>query len=156
MATEIERKFLVVGEQWREHVLRSAQYRQAYLNRDGNASVRVRVAGERAKLNIKSRTLGIERAEYEYDIPLADAHELLALATGAVVEKTRYWVRDAAHTWEVDVFAGDNAGLVIAELELDSVEERFARPVWVGAEVSEDSRYYNVYLAEHPYTGWQL
>lgn len=154
MATEIERKFLVAGDGWRPLVRRATPYRQAYLNRDGNASVRVRIAGERANLNIKSATRTIERSEYEYDIPLADANELLTLATGAVVEKTRHWVEVGEHCWEIDVFAGANAGLILAEIELGARDERFERPPWIGAEVSDDERYYNVYLAEHPFTTW--
>lgn len=155
MATEIERKFLVISDQWRAQARRSTAYRQGYLNRGGKASIRVRIAGARAQLNVKSRTGGIERAEFEYEIPLADARELLALASGAEIRKTRFWVEVDAHTWEVDVFEGDNAGLVVAEIELGSVDEAFARPGWVGAEVSHDPRYYNAYLAEHPYTGWK-
>ena len=154
MGVEIERKFLVTGEEWRNHASRSVVYRQAYLGRDGGVSVRVRVAGDHANLNLKSATLGIARVEFEYEIPLEDAATLLRLATGNAIEKTRYFVDHAGHTWEVDVFEGANAGLVLAEIELDDIEEQFAIPPWIGAEVSDDSRYYNVYLAEHPYCDW--
>lgn len=154
MGVEIERKFLVAGGQWREQASRSVVYRQAYLNHDGGVSVRVRIAGEKANLNLKSATLDIRRVEFEYEIPLADAESLLDLATGNVIAKTRYFVEHGDHTWEIDVFEGANAGLVVAELELDSIDEDFGRPPWLGAEVSDDPRYYNVYLAKHPYSEW--
>ena len=154
MGVEIERKFLVEGEQWRDQVSRSARYRQAYLSNSGGVSVRVRIAGEHANLNLKSATLDIARVEFEYEIPLTDAKALLNLATGNVIAKTRHFVECKGHTWEIDVFEGANAGLVVAEIELNSVDEDFAHPPWLGAEVSDDPRYYNVYLAEHPYSGW--
>lgn len=154
MGVEIERKFLVAGEEWRDQANRSVAYRQAYLARDGGVSVRVRIAGKHANLNLKSATLDITRVEFEYEIPLSDAETLVRLATGNVVEKTRYFVEYSGHTWEIDVFEGANAGLVLAEIELGSVDEPFAHPPWLGMEVSDDERYYNVYLAEHPYRSW--
>lgn len=154
MGVEIERKFLVDGEPWQTSASSSARYRQAYLNDSGGVSVRVRIAGEHANLNLKSATLDIDRIEFEYAIPLADAATLLELATGNVIAKTRYFVEHGDHTWEIDVFEGANAGLVVAEIELDSIDEDFARPPWLGAEVSDDPRYYNVYLAKHPYSAW--
>lgn len=154
MGVEIERKFLVTGEQWRDQAGRSIAYRQAYLNRDGGVSVRVRIAGSHANLNLKSATLDIARVEFEYEIPVPDAEVLLSLATGNVIEKTRHFVGHAGHTWEIDEFGGANTGLVLAEIELDSIDERFAHPPWLGAEVSDDERYYNVYLAENPYSRW--
>lgn len=154
MATEIERKFLLANDGWRGAVRRRVAYRQAYLNRDGNVSVRVRIAGERANLNIKSATRTIERSEFEYQIPMADAVELLGYASGAVVEKVRHWVEFEGHTWEIDVFTGANDGLVLAEIELDRADENFSRPPWIGAEVSGDARYYNVYLAGCPFSQW--
>ena len=156
MGVEIERKFLVAGVQWRDRVSRSVVYRQAYLNHDGDVSVRVRTSGDKANLTLKSATLDIARVEFEYAIPLADAETLLRLATGDVIEKTRHIVRHEGHTWEIDVFEGANAGLVLAEIELGSVDEPFARPPWLGAEVSDDARYYNVYLAEHPFCSWPV
>jgi len=155
MATEIERKFLVISDHWRAAAESGVRFRQGYLAGTGKASVRVRVEGQAANLNIKSATLGVRRQEYEYAIPLRDANEMLdALCTGGIVEKTRYRVPVGGHVWEVDVFEGDNTGLVVAEIELDHEDEVFERPAWAGAEVSDDPRYYNVYLAEHPYTSW--
>lgn len=155
MATEIERKFLVRDDSWRTVVLRRASFRQGYLESNERVSVRVRVEDRRANLNIKSGTLGIERLEYEYTIPLQDAEDMLdRLADGPLVEKTRYYVEHQGHTWEIDVFSGDNAGLVVAEIELASADEAFARPDWLGDEVSLEKRYYNVLLARHPYKDW--
>lgn len=155
MGIEIERKFLVVSEQWRAQADAGTDFRQGYLAGGEKSSVRVRIEGDRANLNIKSATLGIRRQEFEYPVPLADARELLAgLCDGAVVEKTRYHVPVGGHVWEVDVFAGDNAGLIVAELELSSEDEAFERPAWLGDEVSRDPRYYNVSLVRQPYKDW--
>ncbi|MCK9530679.1 MAG: CYTH domain-containing protein [Gammaproteobacteria bacterium] len=155
MATEIERKFLVISDDWRAAAEPGVHFRQGYLASTGRASVRVRLEGQEANLNIKSATLGVRRSEFEYAIPLDDANEMLdQLCTGGLVEKTRYRVPVDGHVWEVDVFEGVNAGLVVAEIELNHEDEVFERPTWAGAEVSDDPRYYNVYLAEHPYTNW--
>jgi len=164
MATEIERKFLLANDDWRAQADGGVVMRQGYLSASSDddpsankirSSVRVRIAGELANLNIKSATLGITRQEYEYAIPLADANELLdTLADGPLIEKTRYHVRHGAHTWEIDVFAGDNQGLVVAEIELSSADEAFERPSWLGEEVSDDPRYYNVCLVKHPFKDW--
>jgi len=156
MATEIERKFLVIDDSWRGEVTKSSFYRQGYLANSDGASVRVRVADGKGYLNIKSMTLGVSRYEFEYVIPLADAEEMLdELCVGPKIEKTRYFVDHGGHTWEVDVFQGDNEGLVVAEVELGSVDEAFELPPWAGKEVSEDERYYNVCLVKHPYKGWK-
>lgn len=154
MAQEIERKFLVAGDAWRGQVVRSTRYRQAYLGPCETASVRVRIAGDAATLNIKSADLGVRRLEFEYEIPLTDARELLGLATGHVVEKTRHIVACGDHRWEVDEFAGDNEGLIVAEIELSHEDEDFGRPPWLGREVSDEARYYNVALAERPFAEW--
>ena len=155
MAHEIERKFLVENESWREQVKSSKRIRQGYLSGGERSSVRVRVSGERAELNIKSATLDVTRHEYEYPIPLADAEEMLdRLCVGPLIEKTRYLVDHGEHTWEIDLFEGDNAGLVVAEVELESADQPFARPGWLGREVSDDPRYYNSRLVEHPYKEW--
>jgi adenylate cyclase len=153
MAVEIERKFLVVGEAWRA-ASRGTAYRQGYLCSCGGTSVRIRIGGEQARLTIKGETSGISRPEFEYPVPLADAAELLALCRQPLIEKVRYRVDYAGHTWEVDEFSGDNAGLVLAEIELEHVDEAFARPDWVGAEVTGDPRYYNINLQQHPYRLW--
>lgn len=156
MATEIERKFLVLDDSWRAEATRSVRMRQGYLSGGGQSSIRVRVQGDEAFLNIKSATLGVRRLEYEYPIPLRDAEEMLdRLCAGPLIEKTRYDVPRAGHVWEIDVFEGDNAGLVVAEIELDGEDDFFEKPAWAGAEVSHDPRYYNVSLVKNPYKNWR-
>jgi len=155
MAIEIERKFLVEGSSWREQVHSSCQLRQAYLAGGTTCSVRVRIAGERAWLGLKGRVRGASRLEFEYLVPLSDAGVMFeSLSDGGRIEKLRHIVPFQGHRWEVDEFLGDNAGLVLAELELEREEETFARPPWLGAEVTLDQRYFNSYLARHPWTGW--
>lgn len=155
MAKEVERKFLVKGDAWRGQVQRAVRYRQGYLNEAEKCSIRIRVGGDGAFLNIKSATLGIQRQEYEYPIPLDDANEMLdQFCQGALVEKTRHYVLDQGRTWEVDVFEGDNAGLVVAEIELEDEAEQFPLPAWAAEEVSHDPRYYNVCLVRHPFKNW--
>ena len=155
MATEIEHKFLLRDERWRLAIERSTPMRQGYLTSDARCSVRVRVADGQGFLNIKSGTLGIQRSEYEYPIPLAEAEEILdTLCEKPLLEKTRHFLRFDGRLWEIDEFAGANAGLIVAEVELDEPDQPFARPDWVGEEVSHDLRYYNSQLARHPYTTW--
>lgn len=155
MAKEIERKFLVRGDGWRREVAASEDYRQGYLANNRACSVRVRIGRDHAFLNIKSAEPGVTRLEFEYPISREDAQEMLAsLCISALIEKTRYFVPNGPHTWEIDVFSGDNLGLTVAEIELDHRDESFIRPDWLGEEVSDDLRYYNVYLADHPYTTW--
>ncbi|MGD9600800.1 MAG: CYTH domain-containing protein [Gammaproteobacteria bacterium] len=155
MATEIERKFLLLDDRWRSAVIRSEHLVQGYLAADTRTSVRVRVSGDAAWLNIKGATLGVARAEFEYAIPLSDAREMLALfCAGRMLAKTRCYVPFGAHVWEIDVFEGRNAGLVVAELELTRAEETFMRPAWLGAEVSSEARYYNSCLIDAPYDTW--
>lgn len=155
MGTEIERKFLVTDEGWRTQADVGTRFRQGYLVGSGHASVRVRLEGEVAKLNIKGATLGIKRLEYEYEIPVDEANELLSqLCAKPLIEKTRYCVPHGHHVWEVDVFEGDNAGLVVAEVELSDEHEIFSIPPWAGEDVSHDARYYNVSLVDHPYKDW--
>jgi adenylate cyclase len=156
MAIEIERKFLVVGDAWRAAVARSEPMQQGYLAGPPAArcSVRVRIAGTEAFLNIKSATPGVVRDEYEYPLPLDDARRMLATLAGNVVEKRRHHVEVDGHVFEVDEFGGENAGLVVAELELPAADAAFPRPAWLGAEVSHLARYYNLNLAVHPYARW--
>ncbi len=154
MPREIERKFLVKDDRWRDAIDHYSVLRQGYLVSDAVRSVRVRITDRVAHLNIKSATVGISRSEYEYEIPLADAEELLTLCTGPLIEKTRYAVHYGRHLWEIDVFDGDNAGLVVAEVELQDPQESIDYPPWIGLEVSHDVRYYNAYLAVHPYRSW--
>lgn len=154
MPREIERKFLPKNDAWRSQVRESRPMRQGYLASSGRASVRVRIAGERAWLNIKAGGLVASRHEYEYPVPVDEARELLALAEGKLIEKTRHLVEHGGKTWEIDEFHGENSGLIVAEIELDSEDEAFAHPPWLGREVTELRRYYNVCLVEHPYRSW--
>ncbi len=127
---------------------------QGYLNRDMERTVRVRIAGEQAFLTIKGASRGAVRAEFEYEIPLEDAEQLLKLSDGPVVEKIRYVLNHKGLIWEVDEFLGENHGLVVAEVELTSESQSFEKPNWVGREVTEDLRYFNSNLAAHPYSTW--
>jgi len=153
---EIERKFLVRSEAWRTEARCATRMRQGYLNHEQHCSVRVRIAGDSAWLNLKGVTIGAQRLEFDYPIPLADAHRMLdTLTCKPLIEKTRHLVDVGGHTWEVDVFEGANAGLVVAEIELDDPDEPFEKPAWVGEEVTHDPRYYNTCLASHPYRDWR-
>jgi adenylate cyclase len=155
MGQEIERKFLVTGDGWRAGASPGADIRQGYMAVGPPVAVRVRLSDGAAILNIKKATLAITRSEYEYPIPASDAEEFLAgLCQGAVIEKTRYKVPGDAVTWEVDVFHGANEGLVVAEVELASENQAFARPAWLGPEVSGDPRYLNTSLCLSPYRDW--
>jgi adenylate cyclase len=153
MATEIERKFLVRGNAWRGQAHASRLLVQGYLGGD-RCSVRVRVDGTSAHLNIKSRTRGISRLEFEYPIPLADATVLMSELAGKEVTKTRYLVQNGAHLWEVDEFAGANHGLIVAEVELSAADEKIDRPQWLGREVTDEQRYYNAALVLSPFSDW--
>ena len=152
MGIEIERKFLVVGDDWRRAP--AVAYAQGYLNRDKQRTVRVRVVEDRAWLTIKGASVGATRAEFEYPIPVADAEQLLALCDGPLVRKLRRVVVHAGATWEIDEFQGDNAGLVVAEIELASEDAAFEAPPWLGAEVTHDARYFNSNLAAAPFSTW--
>lgn len=156
MGIEIERKFLLKDERWRDAADGGMDYQQAYLVGSKAASVRVRIEGGQAFLNIKGATLGVTRQEYEYPLPMDDARSLLhGLCEQPIIEKTRYHLIHAGHEWEIDVFKGDNAGLMVAEIELTEESEQFARPDWLGEEVSDDPRYYNVCLVNNPYKHWK-
>ena len=155
MAKEIERKFLVKRDLWRADPGQGTTFRQGYLSDDPERVVRVRVAGTTGTLTIKGLTVGVERQEYEYGIPVQDANVLLdTLCMRPLIEKTRHRVRHEGRMWEVDVFAGDNAGLIVAEVELPSADAPLSLPEWVGAEVSHDPRFFNSNLARHPYRSW--
>lgn len=153
MAVEIERKFLVVGDGWR--TADGVLYRQGYLNRDQARTVRVRLAGAQAFLTIKGKTEGISRAEFEYAIPVDEAYDLLALCDGTLIEKIRHKIAYAGLIWEVDEFLGDNAGLVVAEVELHTADQQPELPDWVGKDVSDNPKYYNSCLANYPYLSWR-
>ncbi|MGQ4583207.1 CYTH domain-containing protein [Lysobacter sp. F60174L2] len=161
MPIEIERKFLVTSDAWRAAAHEVVPMAQGYLNDLAamdvgamKASVRVRIAGDAAFLNLKSRELGHTRQEFDYPIPVDDARALLALSVGGLVDKRRHYVQFEGHLWEVDEFLGDNAGLVVAEIELADADEAFARPAWLGVEVTDESRYYNLALATRPFAQW--
>jgi CYTH domain-containing protein len=152
MATEIERKFLVKGTPWRLGT--GTRYSQGYLSREKERTVRVRVVAGKSFLTIKGISRGAARAEFEYEIPLADAEQLLRLCAGPIIEKNRYLIAHQGFTWEVDEFLGDNAGLVVAEIELQAEDQQFDRPPWLGVEVTHDQRYFNSSLVTHPYVEW--
>lgn len=155
MGIEIERKFLLRNDDWRAQADAGTAFCQGYLSESGPGSVRVRIEGQQANLNIKSATLDMSRLEYEYPIPLEDAqHMLQHVCIRPVIEKTRYYVQFSGKLWEIDVFLGDNKGLVVAEIELDHVDEAFELPPWIGEEVTQDTRYYNVCLVKHPFKDW--
>ena len=156
MASEIERKFLVRDEEWQRGAGPGATIRQGYIVASEAVSVRVRISGDQAWLNIKGATLGVSRMEFEYPVPVADAGQILeALCIKPLIEKTRHLVDFGGHRWEIDVFEGENHGLVVAEIELDSESERFEKPPWAGEEVSMDPRYYNASLAIRPFRMWK-
>jgi adenylate cyclase len=152
MGSEIERKFRV-DPAWKPPGEGTA-YEQGYLNSHAERTVRVRIEGDRAKLTVKGKTTGVTRLELEYPIPIEDARQLLAICEQPIITKRRHVVKHEGKTWEVDVFSGENAGLVVAELELASEDEAFAKPPWVREEVSDDPRYYNANLIRHPYPKW--
>ena len=152
MAVEIERKFLVCGD-YKSSANKSSHIVQGYLNMDKNRTVRVRVRDDKGYMTVKGPTNGVSRFEWEREIPREEAAGLLALCP-AVIDKTRYLVDYGGHTFEVDEFHGDNDGLVVAEVELSSEDEKFEKPSWLGEEVSHDRRYYNSQLLIHPYKTW--
>jgi adenylate cyclase len=155
LGVEIERKFRLTNDAWRPQVRERQLLRQGYLANTRLASVRVRVAGDAGWLSVKSMTRGLSRAEYEFGIPLADAQEMLErLCEGPLIEKWRHIVEYQGHTWEIDEFLGANAGLVVAELELEAEDAPFAHPPWLGAEVTHDERYYNMHLVTRPFRHW--
>ncbi len=154
MAKEIERKFLLTGEQWRK-LAQGTHYRQGYLNSIKERTVRIRTINDKAYLTIKGITISATRAEYEYEIPHADCMEMLdGLAERPIIEKNRYKIPYAGLIWEVDEFLGVNKGLVVAEVELESEDQEFEKPDWVGEEVTGDPRYFNSNLVANPYTSW--
>jgi adenylate cyclase len=155
MGLEIERKFLVANDDWRQGA-QGVRMSQGYLCADAERVVRVRIEGERAVLTIKGKTVGISRAEWEYPIPVADARAMLdKLCEQPLIDKIRYRIPIEGLVWEVDEFFGDNAGLIVAEVELESEQQTFARPAWLGEEVSHDRRYANANLLKHPFSKWE-
>ncbi|MDD4915952.1 MAG: CYTH domain-containing protein [Methylococcales bacterium] len=155
MALEIEHKFLLADDSWRTEISHAVLYKQGYLSSSPLGSIRVRISDEHAWLNIKSATIGASRLEFEYEIPLTDANTLLdELCCKPLVEKIRHFVQRGSHTWEIDEFLGDNAGLIVAEIELPEIGAAFDRPQWLGQEVTSDMRYYNNNLTRHPFKDW--
>ncbi len=153
MGREIERKFLVKGDAWRTGY--GTRVRQGFLHNETESTVRVRTAGEHAYLTIKGSTSGITRLEFEYEIPLEEANEILdRLCQKPLIEKIRYEVEAGGFKWEIDEFLGENAGLVVAEIELESESQDFSRPKWLDREVSDDFRYQNANLVKYPYCNW--
>jgi CYTH domain-containing protein len=154
MAQEIERKFLITGEAWRE-IAKGTAYRQGYLSTVKERTVRVRTIDDKGFLTIKGITVGATRAEYEYEIPASDANEMLDdLCEQPIIEKKRYKLPLDGLIWEIDEFDGVNAGLIVAEVELESEDQEFTKPAWIGEEVSNDPRYFNSNLIANPYTTW--
>lgn len=156
MGYEIERKFLVKGN-YKSQSHKSLRIKQGYLSLAGTSVVRVRIKGDRAFITIKSAMEDghIKRHEWEYEIPVVDAEEMLLLCTDPVIDKTRYLINVGKHIFEVDEFYGDNEGLVMAEVELESEDEAFEKPDWLGAEVTGNVRYYNSFLSIHPFKEWR-
>jgi adenylate cyclase len=153
---EIERKFLVISDAFKSDVLRQNHIAQGYLSSVPERAVRVRIKGEKGYLTIKGKTneSGLSRFEWEKEIPVAEAKELLQLCEKGVIEKIRYEIQVGRHIFEVDEFYGENKGLIMAEVELQSETETFETPIWLGEEVTNDNRYYNAYLSQHPFTSW--
>jgi adenylate cyclase len=157
MAIEIERKFLVRGEEWRALVTKSSWLVQAYLAREAGTSVRVRIIDDASStITVKSQGADICRYEFEYPIPLLDAQTLIALRTGLVVSKRRHLVPHGRLFWEVDVFAAENTGLVIAEVELKEESQHLTLPSWVGREITHDDRFSNSRLANRPFRSFRV
>jgi adenylate cyclase len=154
MGTEIERKFLVNGLDWKKNV-QGTRYRQGYLTLDPERTVRVRTAGDTGYLTIKGKSNGISRREFEYEIPYDDAAAMLdGLCIHPLIKKNRYRIEYQGLVWEVDEFLGENSGLVIAEIELDREDQPFSTPAWAGREVSDDPRYFNASLVQKPWNTW--
>lgn len=154
MGLEIEKKFLIKNDNWKEIVLEEKEISQGYLSASPNRTVRVRIMGKVGFLTIKSKSKGSVRSEFEYEIPLDDAKELMELCEKPILAKTRHWVKHENHTWEIDVFEKENKGLVVAEIELTREDESFLIPDWIGKEVTEETKYYNSQLIENPYSNW--
>ena len=157
MSFEIERKFLVRGNDWRALVSSQTTIRQAYLASSAKSSTRIRIRGDgTATLTIKSRPADLRRLELEYPIPALQAEALMQLREGSIIEKTRHVVPHGSLAWEIDVFAGDNLGLIIAEIELTDVDQPIDVPSWIGREVTAQPQYYNSFLVQQPFNSWSL
>ncbi len=151
--TEIERKFLVKKGKWKAGK-NGIQIKQGYLLAESERTVRIRIAGEMAFITIKGKMQNISRPEFEYEIPVADALQMIKLCRSGIIEKTRFIEQVGGKTWEIDVFEGANSGLILAEIELETENEKFELPAWAGNEVTFDRRYYNSWLSVNPYSEW--
>ena len=155
MPVEIERKFLVCNDSWRGKHHKMSEMRQGYLCAAENCTVRVRLDDENAWLTIKGRTQNISRPEFEYPVPREEAQKMLSdLSSGIIIEKIRYFVNCKGKEWVIDEFSGDNRGLILAEIELESEQQDFEKPEWAGEDVSDDHRYCNASLSQNPYKSW--
>ena len=155
MGVEIERKFLLANDHWRDEKAKGILYRQGYLCTEKERTVRVRVAGEKAYLTIKGMSHGAQRMEFEYEIPIHDANEMMhSMCMKPLIEKHRYKIQHSGLIWEIDEFSGDNEGLIVAEIELKHENERFEVQDWLGEEVTGDDRYYNSMLMKNPFKTW--
>ncbi|AFY35005.1 CYTH domain-containing protein [Calothrix sp. PCC 7507] len=154
MAKEIERKFLVNGDSWRE-IAEGCVYCQGYISTQKTVTVRIRIAGNQGYLTIKGPSVKYSRSEFEYSIPVQDAQEMIdTLCDRPLIEKTRYRIEFGGLTWEIDEFDGVNQGLIIAEVELSDEEQQIELPTWIGEEVSDDPKYFNSNLVKHPFSQW--
>ncbi len=154
MAQEIERKFLLKNENWKKEVSSQSSIKQGYLNSNPERTVRIRIRNNQGFLTIKSKNKGAVRNEFEYEIPLEEAEELILLCEQPVIEKIRYLVPKNNHIWEIDIFEGANQGLEVAEIELSHVNESFELPSWVDKDVTHETKYYNSQLIKMPFTAW--
>ena len=154
MPLEIERKFLVDNSDWKLKIQREIPIKQGYLNSTPDRTVRVRIAGEKSWITIKGKTIHTSRKEFEYEIPLNEALELIQMCERPLIEKTRYEILENGKLWEIDVFDGENNGLIVAEIELKSESEKFTFPKWLGKEVSHENKYYNASLIKNPFQNW--
>lgn len=154
MPVEIERKFLVANANWKLKINKETPIKQGYLSSNLKRTVRVRVKGDKGYLTIKGKTINTTRAEYEYEIPLSDALEMMDLCENPLIEKTRYEVLANGDLWEIDVFEGDNKGLIVAEIELESEDQEITLPLWIAKEVSHERKYFNSELINNPFKSW--
>jgi adenylate cyclase len=154
MAIEIERKYLLKNDSWNKEVSSKNKIAQGYLNSTPERTVRVRITKNKGFLTIKSKNEGSFRKEFEYEIPLQDAEELVLLCELPIIEKTRYFVKRDNHTWEIDIFEGENKGLEVAEIELSQENETYEIPSWIGKEVTTETKYYNSKLVNSPFLTW--
>ncbi len=154
MGTEIERKFLLQNDSWRSLAI-GTEFRQGYLCSNKERTVRIRIKADKGFLTIKGASVGAARSEYEYEIPVEEAKEMLVeLCDQPIIEKNRYAISYRGFTWEVDEFFGLNQGLIVAEIELEHEDQQFEKPDWIGREVTDDARYFNARLAKEPYATW--